>query len=325
MMHIPALILGVILAGPFPPLTESGQPNIQSAGAVVVDLDSGEVLYQRKADEARAIASISKVMAALVLLDKGLDLDGATRMEKADWAAAKGGPWGRLKPGWRIRHRDLLEAGLGASDNVAIIALGRAVGLTPRAFGKAMTAKAKAMGLTHARFKEPTGLSYGNKATPREVVAILAAALQRPEISDIMRSARFSVQPVGKRALLEYRHTVRPLWSGKWAILGGKTGYNKAAKYSVVMASRLKDGRRLGMAFLGAKGKLTRFGDFGRVMHWLKEAPDAEGTHTVEEAGAAVAEASPKAAAPAAAPTASDVAPKAAVQDEDAPPGWQGP
>ncbi|MFN3202669.1 MAG: D-alanyl-D-alanine carboxypeptidase family protein [Bradymonadia bacterium] len=347
---ITLMVLSAVLAGPFPPLTEDGKPNIQSRAAVVIDLDTGKTLYARKADEVRAIASISKVMAALVVLDKGLDLEADTRLKKEDWAAAKGGPWGRLKPGWRINHRDLLEAALGASDNVAVIAMGRAVGLSPKAFGKAMTAKAKALSLKHMKFREPTGLSYRNKATAREVVVLLAEAMKRPELADILKAPTFSIEPVGTKRRLEYRHTVRPLWGGKWVILGGKTGFNKAAKYSVVMASRLKDGRRLGMAFLGADGKLTRFGDFGRVMHWLKEAPKGQTfkassdkkqsarampkpdnqvskgrgkrsvktTHARPEAGRASAK---KAKARRA--EAESEPPR--VRDEDAPPGWSNP
>src|SRR4051812_518560 len=142
--------------------TKGGLPNVQAQAAVVVDLEGNEELFTKNADEVRPIASISKLMAVLVVLDKNLDMDAATTMTESDKIIATGGARSRLPIGLSFTNRDLLHAALMASDNRAVPALGRAVGLEPQQLVAAMNAKAKELGLKNTTFEDPVGLNSNN-------------------------------------------------------------------------------------------------------------------------------------------------------------------
>jgi D-alanyl-D-alanine endopeptidase (penicillin-binding protein 7) len=242
-------------------------PNVQALGSLVIDLDSGQELFNRKADQPRAIASISKLAAALVIADRGLELDGLTTMKKVDVEVAKGGAPSRLPEGMTLSNRDLLHAALLGSDNRAVSALGRAVGLTAPQFAEAMNKKVAQLGLKHTHFREPTGLSPENVSTPREVIAMLRAAMATPLLGPVLRRVEYDAHPVA-RGPIRYVNTHRPAHRGNTDVMGGKTGFNDQARYCLVLAARV-DGHSYGMAFLGTEGKMTRFGDSARVADWL--------------------------------------------------------
>jgi D-alanyl-D-alanine endopeptidase (penicillin-binding protein 7) len=249
------------------PAFRNNLPNVQALGAVVVDLDSGQELYSRKPDQPRAIASISKLAAMLVVMDHGLPLDELTTMKKVDIEVARGGAPSRLPEGMTLSNRDLLHAALLGSDNRAVSALGRAAGLNATQLAEEMTRKAAQLGLKHTRFREPTGLSPENVSTPREVLAMLRAAMANPTLGPILRRVEYDAHPVARGAI-HYVNTHRPAHRSNAEILGGKTGYNDVARYCLVLASRV-DGHTYGMAFLGTEGKMTRFGDVGRATDWI--------------------------------------------------------
>lgn len=242
-------------------------PNVQAASALAVDLDSGAELYAKQADSERPIASISKLAAVLVVMDKGLVLDELTTITQTDADVAKGGAKSRLLTGMTVSNLDLLHAGLLGSDNRAIAALGRSLGLSAADFASEMTKKARALGLKHTRFREPTGLSRENVSTPRETIALLQHALAHPTLAPILGRLEYSAHPVSRPAI-PYVNTYKPAIRRHVEILGGKTGFNDFARYCLVISSRV-DGRRTAMVFLGAEGKMTRFGDFARVADWL--------------------------------------------------------
>jgi D-alanyl-D-alanine endopeptidase (penicillin-binding protein 7) len=256
-------------------------PNVQALGSLVVDLDGGQEIFSRKADQPRAIASISKLAAGLVVMDRGLELEGLTTIKRVDAEVARGGAPSRLLEGMTLSNRDLLHAAMLGSDNRAVAAMGRAVGLTSGQFAEAMTKKMVQLGLKQTRFREPTGLSPENVSTPREVIRLLRAAMAHPTLGPVLRRMEYDAHPVG-RAPIHYVNTHRPAHRSNTAVLGGKTGYNDAARYCLVIAARV-DGRSYGMAFLGTEGKMTRFGDAARVADWLvahkpRSAPAATGT-----------------------------------------------
>ncbi len=252
--------------------TRDGQPNVQAQAAVVVDLASGTELFQKNPDEVRPIASISKLMAAMVVVEHKLDLDATTTISAVDRDTAQGGARSRLPVGMQFTHRDLLHAALIASDNRAVPALGRAVGLNPPALTAEMNKKALALGLKRTSFGDPTGLDDRNRSTPREVAKLLQAALQIPLISEITRKAHYVASPVGKpRWRIEYTNTDQIARGSRHTVLGGKTGYTDLAGYCLAIAARLAGTREVAMVFLGAHGKLTRFGDFSRVAQWISE------------------------------------------------------
>jgi D-alanyl-D-alanine endopeptidase (penicillin-binding protein 7) len=249
------------------PSTRGGLPNVQALGSLVVDLDNGEELFARRPDQARPIASISKLLAALVVVGRGLALEDLTTIKKVDAEVARGGAPSRLLEGMTLSNRDLLHAALMGSDNRAVAALGRAVGLNATQLAAAMSKQAAALGLKQTRFREPTGLSPENVASPRETIAMLRAAMAHPVIAPIMQKTEYDAHPVARPAV-KYITTHRPAHRANTQILAGKTGYNDAARYCLVIAARV-GGRQLGMAFLGTEGKLTRFGDVARTADWV--------------------------------------------------------
>jgi D-alanyl-D-alanine endopeptidase (penicillin-binding protein 7) len=256
---------------PVPTLTHDGRPNVLAHSALVVDLKTGEELYVRNADEVRSIASLSKLTAAMAVLDANIPLEGTTTISEEDRRVARGGAKSRLRVGMTLTNRDLLHAALLASDNRSIPALGRGAGMTPLELTMAMNRKAKELGLRHTHFEDPTGLNPGNVSTAREQLAVLKAALAYPLIAAISRKSQHDVTVVaGKSKGLKIRmfNTDRSARAGRNHILGGKTGYNDRARYCLVVAARVA-GREVAMAFLGSEGKLTRFGDFARVSEWL--------------------------------------------------------
>jgi serine-type D-Ala-D-Ala endopeptidase (penicillin-binding protein 7) len=245
---------------------KGGLPNVQALGALVLD-ESGHELYTRNPDRERPIASISKLAATLVVMDKGLELEGLSTIAKGDLDVARGGAKSRLLEGMTLSNRDLLHAALMGSDNRAIPALGRAVKLTPSQLATAMTAKAKALGLKNTRFHDPTGLSTENVSTPRETIVMLKAVMNHPVLGPITHRLTYDAHPVGKPPIT-YNNTYKPAVRTNIQVLGGKTGYNDDARYCLVIATKI-DGHTYFMSFLSNEGKLTRFGDVARVADWV--------------------------------------------------------
>lgn len=254
-----------------PTLTSDGKPNVLSESVVVIDLDTGEELFAKNAGTRRPIASISKLAAALAVQKGKLDLSGVTEVTKEDADIALRGAKPHIKVGWKISNKDLLYSALIASENRAVPAMGRGAGMTPEQLVKAMNGVARELGLKQTYFDEPTGLSYNNQSTAREVVKLLKAAMADPVLSAAMTSERWDIQVVEPTGyLVSVANTDRLMRSGseKYKVLGGKTGYNDQAGYCLAVA--LKVGKRnVGIATLGAQGKLTRYGDVSRIVDWL--------------------------------------------------------
>lgn len=254
----------------FPPRTPDNLPNVQSASAIVVDLDTGDVLYEKNADEVRPIASTGKVFVALLVRQRHIDLDAETEITAVDRDLSRGGARTHLPVGYAFRNLDLLRAMLIASDNRAPSALGRAVGLDPPQLVAALTAYARDLGLRHTEFTDPPGLR-GNVSTAREMVTALRAALADDVIAGILRTPHVEIASTRpRRRTIRYRNTNRSLISRRYRVLGGKTGYTDAAGYCLIIAAEI-GGRRVAMALLGSAGKLTRYGDFNRIAGWIED------------------------------------------------------
>ena len=256
-----------------PTYTHGGMPNVQAHAAVVLDMEKGEELFAKNADEVRSIASISKLMAMMVVLDRGLDLDKTTVIVDDDRKLAVRGARSRLPVGLSFTNRDLLHAALMASDNRAVPALGRAVGLAPEILASEMSKKAIALGLTHTSFGDPTGLDDRNHSTPREVARFLMAAIRYPLIAEITRKATYLTRAVDPRRHYAVEYTNTDVWArGKrYQVLGGKTGYTDLAGYCLAIAAHLDGRGDVAMVFLGEQGKMTRFADFARAATWIAE------------------------------------------------------
>jgi serine-type D-Ala-D-Ala endopeptidase (penicillin-binding protein 7) len=259
---------GAAHAQAFAPFTPEGLPNIQSYSAIIIDLDSGEVLYEKNADEVRPIASTSKIFTAMAVRKAGIDLEAATQMTEYDRAYAARGARSRLLVGRAFRNLDLLRALLIASDNRAATALARALGLTTEQLVDRMNHVARELGLERTRLTDPSGLN-GNESTARELAVAFQASLQDPLLAEMMGTREVEVHSSDERALtIAYRNTNRSLHSATHNVFAGKTGYTTPALYCLLIAAEVES-RRLGMVFLGSYGRLTRFGDFGRAVRWV--------------------------------------------------------
>ena len=258
------------MAAGVPPLTADGLPNVQAESSLVVDLDSGEVLFAHDDEAPRPIASVTKLFGALVVVDRGLDLDAFTTIDPVDVMYARRGARSRLRQGQSFTNRDLLVALLVGSDNRAATALGRAVGLGPEALIRAMNVKAARLGHPETFITDPTGL-HGNIASARAVAAALGASLRDPVLRAILSTDRTTLASAeDPERPIAYANTNQLMRTRELAhrVLGGKTGYTDAARYCLAVGVTVGR-RRVGMVFLGAHGRLTRFADARRVLGWL--------------------------------------------------------
>jgi D-alanyl-D-alanine endopeptidase (penicillin-binding protein 7) len=242
------------------------RPDIKSKSAVVLDTATGGEIFGKDADEIRPIASTTKIFVAMAVR-KHLDLDGWTEITKVDAHYARGGARTRLDIGQKFRNKDLLRAMLIASDNRAATALGRAAAMDPDDLVAAMNGVAKNLHLRRTKFTDPTGL-HGNASTAREMAIALRAALEDDVLRAIMQQDSAYIVSKDHYARIHYGTTNLPLVAGKYTVTGGKTGYTDAAGYCFITGARF-DEHEVVMAFLGADGKLTRFGDFNRIAAWL--------------------------------------------------------
>ncbi len=251
-----------------PALTEDGRPNVQAEAAVAIDAETGKLLYAKNPDKVRSIASTGKIFVAMVAMRKGIDLNALTEIRDIDAKYARGGSRTRLVVGHKFRNQDLLRAMLIASDNRACTAIGRAVGLSPKELIKELNLLAKELGLKKTRFTDPSGLN-GNTSTAREMAKALGEAFKDPFLAKLMGTKDVTVRSVARKPhAIPYRNTNRSLHTGRYEVLGGKTGFTNPAGYCLLIGARFHD-RPVHMAILGANEKLTRFGDFGRVAKWL--------------------------------------------------------
>ncbi|MFH2007658.1 MAG: serine hydrolase [bacterium] len=273
----PKVALGCVAAlaltaiAPRPSRARSKTKKVRSKAVLVVSFDGRKVLYQRNAAHVRSIASLSKLMAALVVMDHKLKLDGVTTITPEDAKVASGGCRTRLLRGMKVHNRDLLYAALLASDNRAIPAMGRAVGLGPGKLVAAMNARARKMGLKHTRFLDPVGINIGNVSTSYEIAKILRQAVLHPVLQKVMRTRDHFFRAVWpKRRAINYHNTNALVHRLRFPVYGGKTGYNHKAGYCFASAMRLPGVGPVLAVFLGSTSKTQRFSDFYEILVEMK-------------------------------------------------------
>ncbi len=235
---------------------------LRSSTAFVQDMSTSEVLFARNADVVRPIASITKLMTALVVVDAGLAMDESIRIEQSDNDTASDLP-SRLAVGARLKRGDLLHLALMASENSAAHALGRTYPGGMAAFVQAMNAKARELGMISTKFVEPIGLSSENVSSPRDLARLAYAASQRPLIHKYSTDTQYEV---GSQA---FRNTNVLVGRPEWPILASKTGTTRMAGDCLVMLVRLGS-RDVAMVLLNAAGAgSSRFGDAVRLRRIL--------------------------------------------------------
>lgn len=250
-------------------------PKVSSSSAVVISVPIGQILFEKDADEVRPIASLSKLMSAVVYMENcgHLDLDGLHTMTNANRDLAKGGDKTHLITGWSYSRRDLLKAALMRSDNRALPALMESCDMILQEFVMLMNHKAQDLGLKHTNFVEPTGLSAYNVSTAREYSRIMMEATRFPTLVEIMKTKSDVIigYKNGKARKFEARSTNYLLGRKGVEVVGAKTGYTDIARYCFAVLNKLVDNTSVTMIFLGGEGKHTRFGDFSRISKWLND------------------------------------------------------
>lgn len=265
---IAALAAAVALAWlPFAGARAAG-PEIHSGAALIIDHE-GHRLFERHATEVRPIASITKLMTAMVVLDAEVPLDDKVTITEQDRDRLR---WSRsrlLIDEATLSRRDLLHAALMSSDNRAAAALGRTTFAegTPR-FVEAMNEKARALGMGDSRFADASGLDADNRSTAEDLVRLIAAAARYPLIREITSTGETKLAPHPQRPPLRYGNTNPLVRNDEWQVELSKTGYLHEAGRCLVMQA-VVESRRVYAVFLNAQGKLTPFGDANRLRHWL--------------------------------------------------------
>jgi D-alanyl-D-alanine endopeptidase (penicillin-binding protein 7) len=241
---------------------------LRSAAALVQDATTDEIVIDKNADAVTPIASITKLMTAMVIIDRGLDLDAriVVSREDVDW---KKGTRSRIQPGTILTRDELLILALMSSENRAAAALGRTYPGGTEAFVAAMNAKAAALGMTDSHFTDPTGLSANNVASARDLAKMVRAAHEYPLIREYSTRERHTVKVLGRTQ--QFRNTNGLVRSTQWEIGLSKTGYISEAGRCLVMHVRLAS-KDLIVVLLDSWGKQSRIGDANRIKRWIETA-----------------------------------------------------
>ena len=239
----------------------AGTPRLRSRAAIVFDADSNQVLYSKNLDTRLPIASLTKIMTVLVLLDTEPRWDSLVTLQRSDIYAAS---HTRLRSGERIYARDLLQASLMVSDNAATRALVRACGVPHERFITMMNQKAAALGMSGSHFVEETGLDPDNVSTARDYARLMTVATRNPLISQITSTPHYEFRT--SRGLHALNNTDRLLY-GRYTVMTGKTGFINEAGYCLA-ASVHSARRQLVSVVLGAPTKGTRFLETARLLDW---------------------------------------------------------
>ena len=247
--------------------TTGDELDLKSSVALVLDQDTNEVLLSKNSQAVLPIASLTKLMTALVVTESQLDMAEPILVTEEDIDTEKGSR-SRLTVGTQLTREELLHLALMASENRAAHALGRnhPGGLT--AFVTAMNRKAQELGMRDTRYVEPTGLSSANQSSAKDLATLVKAAYAHRNIRELSTSPEYLVE-VGNRQV-QFHNTNRLVLNPSWDIGLQKTGYISEAGRCLVMQARMA-GRKLILVFLDSAGKYSRLGDAERVRKWLVE------------------------------------------------------
>ncbi len=250
------------------PAPDPARLRLRSQSAMVVDRETSQVLFTKNPDEIRPIASITKLMTAMVVLDAHLPMDQKIKVTEDDvdrirWSTS------RLPVGWTLSRHDLLQLALMASENRAAYALSRAYPGGREAFIDAMNRKAWYLGLDHTYFAGPTGLDGRNVSTAQDLVKLVDAALKYPTIREMTTTGRYRVRSSVSGRERIFGNSNRLIHNHHWKIGLSKTGYILEAGHCLVMEAAI-DRRPVIFILLDSQGKYSRIGDALRIRRWMR-------------------------------------------------------
>lgn len=247
-----------------------GELRLASAKALILNQETGEVLYAKSTDTPTPIASVTKLMTAMVVLDAHLPMDELLTVSNADVDTLKRTS-SRLPVGSTLSRAEMLQLALMASENRAASVLGHSYPGGIDAFVKAMNIKATMLGMTRTHFVDSTGLNSDNVSTAEDLAKMVNAAYAYPEIRQVTTSASYEVAMNGMRRPAEFHNTNILVRDSKsdWNIGLSKTGFINEAGRCLVMQAMI-GGQPMIIVLLDSVGKFTRIGDANRVRKWLE-------------------------------------------------------
>jgi D-alanyl-D-alanine endopeptidase (penicillin-binding protein 7) len=268
-LHAQASVVGAVGSRPMASVVQSVRLN--SSAAMVVDQLSGQVLIEKNADAELPIASITKLMTALVVLDAHLPLDEKIIITRSDARLEKNPP-SRLPVGARLTRAELLHLALMSSENRAAQALGRSYPGGLSAFVRAMNVKAVKLGMASSRFTEPTGLNAGNVSSPRDLIRLVEEAYFHPEIRRYSTAKELIIKVRGRS--LQFRNSNALVRGETWDLGLSKTGFIRDAGRCLVMQAEVEN-RPIIIVMLDAQGKRHRVRDAETIRKVLIQKADA--------------------------------------------------
>jgi D-alanyl-D-alanine endopeptidase (penicillin-binding protein 7) len=243
-------------------------PRLHSSAALVMDEREGVVLYGRNMEEPHPIASVTKLMTAMVTLDRRLPMDEIITIAPEDRDRLRGSA-SRLPIGAKLTRHDVLLAALAASDNRAAAALARTYPDGRLTMLHIMNEKARILGMTNTHFADPAGLNNGSVSTARDLAILVTAASRYDLIQEFTTTGEFTVTDHRRhRRPIEFVNTNRLVRSSAWDINLSKTGYTDDAGNCLVMETVIGD-RPVIIVLLNSWGKLSKYGDSRRIRDWL--------------------------------------------------------
>ena len=262
-------ILAILPAGAQGPVVlDPAKLKLASANALVVDTTDNRAVYAKSADDVTPIASLTKLMTAIVTLDAAQPQDEMLAIDMDDLDFVKG-TRSRLRMGTELTRREMLRLALMSSENRAASSLARAYPGGTRAFVAEMNTKARMLGMTRTHYADPTGLSPENVSTATDLAILVAAAAQYPLIRDFSTTGSHYVEVGPSGQWLGFNNTNNLVKSAQWDIQLSKTGYIREAGKCLVMLTTIAS-RPFVIVLLDSAGRYTRLGDATRVRHWLE-------------------------------------------------------
>ena len=266
-----ALVCGLIgllgsqaaLAAPNP-----AKLQLKSGSALVMDINTGKTLYQKNPAQVRPIASLTKLMTALVVLDARQNLNQTLTIDQNDRDNIKH-TYSRVRFGTKVSRRDALHLALMSSENRMASALGRHYPGGRSAFIRAMNNKARQLGMRNSRFYDSTGLSTRNVSTAQDLAKLLSAAYRQPLIREFTQDTSREMRFHKPAYSLMFNNTNPLVKNSDWDVRLSKTGFTDEAGRCLVMRAK-PDRQELAIVLLNSVGKRTPIGDANRIRKWLK-------------------------------------------------------
>ncbi|ERO65048.1 D-alanyl-D-alanine endopeptidase [Pseudomonas piscis] len=242
--------------------------HIASGSALLLDLQTNKVIYSSNPDVVVPIASVTKLMTAMVVLDAKQPMNEYISVNISDTPEMKG-VFSRVKLNSELSRHEMLLITLMSSENRAAASLAHHYPGGYAAFIAAMNAKAKSLGMTHTRYVEPTGLSIHNVSTARDLSKLLLAARKYPLLSELSTTKEKTVAFRKPNYTLGFRNTDHLVNKEKWDIKITKTGFTNQAGHCLVLVTSMGN-RPVALVILDAFGKYTHFADASRIRNWVE-------------------------------------------------------